>query len=239
MLERNAMTEDQRMDARAWASMLRKSTYRPGDVLLRDSAIAIAELLEAAGVEPQTEMAGLREALEPWQFQPDEDSPGLYLQCVSKAQRDAIIKALSPEARAGLLTESQPVEETDPRLAAADYLFGLLDDIDTLDDACRSDDAAFREAVRQVQRRRFEVASTDGYSVTFKKREIPVAQDKPVDAVRVAVEALERAAVWHEDQAKALSKQPQTGDIGWRRNEHGEQAEQLRAAITAMKGAGL
>lgn len=51
---------------------------------------------------------------------------------------------------------------------AAAFLFGLLDDIDTLDDACRADDRAFREAVRRVQRRRFEVAGTDGYSVTFK-----------------------------------------------------------------------
>jgi len=32
--------------------------------------------------------------LEPWQFQPDNDSPGLYLQCSSAAQRDAIMRAL-------------------------------------------------------------------------------------------------------------------------------------------------
>lgn len=61
--------------------------------------------------------------------------------------------------------------DTDPRIPAADFLFGLLDDIDTLDDACRSDDAAFRDAVRRVQRKRFEVAETDGYTVSFKARE--------------------------------------------------------------------
>jgi hypothetical protein len=34
--------------------------------------------------------------------------------------------------------------------APAEHLWKLLDDIDTLDDACRSDDAAFRRAVRAV-----------------------------------------------------------------------------------------
>jgi hypothetical protein len=29
-----------------------------------------------------------------WQFQPDQDAPGLYLQCASAAQRDAIMRAL-------------------------------------------------------------------------------------------------------------------------------------------------
>ena len=52
---------------------------------------------------------------------------------------------------------------------AARFLFDRLDDIDTLDDACKGDDHAFREQVRRVQRRRFEVASTDGFSVTFRQ----------------------------------------------------------------------
>lgn len=47
-------------------------------------------------------------------------------------------------------------------------LFGLLDDIDTLDDACRADDAAFREQVRAVQRKRFDGGiTTDGYTLNF------------------------------------------------------------------------
>lgn len=36
-------------------------------------------------------------------------------------------------------------------------LWKLLDDIDTLDDACRSDDKAFRDCVRSVQQKRFEI----------------------------------------------------------------------------------
>lgn len=58
----------------------------------------------------------------------------------------------------------------DPRVAAADFLFGLLDDIDTAEDIAKSDDAAFRIMVHRLHRRRFEVATTDGYTVTFKER---------------------------------------------------------------------
>lgn len=53
--------------------------------------------------------------------------------------------------------------------AHALFLFDRLDDIDTLDDACKGDDALFRAEVRKVQRRRFEVADTDGYNVSFKE----------------------------------------------------------------------
>lgn len=58
----------------------------------------------------------------------------------------------------------------DPRLAAADFLFALLDDIDTAEDIAKSDDRIYRSLVHRAQRRRFEVASTDGYSVTFHER---------------------------------------------------------------------
>lgn len=50
----------------------------------------------------------------------------------------------------------------------AEFLFGLLDDIDTLDDACKNDDKAFREKVYKIQQRRYEVASTDGYEISWK-----------------------------------------------------------------------
>lgn len=38
-------------------------------------------------------------------------------------------------------------------------LWALLDDIDTLDDACKADDAAFRAHVRRAQQRRFTIMS--------------------------------------------------------------------------------
>lgn len=44
-------------------------------------------------------------------------------------------------------------------------LWGLLDDIDTLDDACRSDDKAFRDSTRKVQQRRHKILTSDGYKL--------------------------------------------------------------------------
>lgn len=55
--------------------------------------------------------------------------------------------------------------------AVAQYLFKLLDDIDTVDDMARDNDAGYRRMVRRIQHRRFEVAATDGYTVTFHPRE--------------------------------------------------------------------
>lgn len=57
------------------------------------------------------------------------------------------------------LKEAQDEIELLRRKAVA--LWDLLDDIDTLDDACRQDDHSFREATRTTQRRRFEIFSLD------------------------------------------------------------------------------
>lgn len=51
------------------------------------------------------------------------------------------------------------------------YLFYLLDDIDTASDIAKGNDKLYREYVEAHHRRRFDVASTDGYSVTFKNLE--------------------------------------------------------------------
>lgn len=51
-------------------------------------------------------------------------------------------------------------------------LWQLLDDIDTLDDSCRSDDQAFRSLTREVQRQRFQILTSDGYNLF-----IPQGQD--------------------------------------------------------------
>lgn len=50
---------------------------------------------------------------------------------------------------------------------AARFLFDLLDDIDTVSDMAKDNDAGYREAVERIQRRRFDVAKTDGYTVEF------------------------------------------------------------------------
>ena len=45
----------------------------------------------------------------------------------------------------------------------AEALWGLLDDIDTLDDACRDRNDLFREHVRVRLKKRFEHLTSDGY----------------------------------------------------------------------------
>jgi len=42
-----------------------------------------------------------------------------------------------------------------------DALWALLDDIDTLDDSCREFDAEFRERVRAVQKKRWDILHPD------------------------------------------------------------------------------
>ncbi len=51
---------------------------------------------------------------------------------------------------------------------AAQFLWMLLDDIDTASDIAKGDNTAYRVMVERIQRRRFEVGSTDGQTVTFK-----------------------------------------------------------------------
>jgi len=49
-------------------------------------------------------------------------------------------------------------------------LWKLLDDIDTLDDACKGDDAAFRKRCYEMQRRRFSIVdepAIDGLYETY------------------------------------------------------------------------
>jgi hypothetical protein len=49
------------------------------------------------------------------------------------------------------------------------FLWDLLDNIDTLDDACKDDDLAFRNLARTQQHRRYEISDSDGFVVTFKE----------------------------------------------------------------------
>ena len=49
----------------------------------------------------------------------------------------------------------------------AQYLFQLLDDIDTVSDMVKGDDVAYRRMAQDIQKKRFDVATTDNYTVTF------------------------------------------------------------------------
>ena len=48
-------------------------------------------------------------------------------------------------------------------------LWKLLDDIDTLDDACRSDDARFRSLARKMQQKRFGIVSGEEFYLLQKE----------------------------------------------------------------------
>lgn len=50
-------------------------------------------------------------------------------------------------------------------------LWNLLDDIDTLDDACRSNDEVFRNLTRAEQQKRHQILASDGYSLSLPRGE--------------------------------------------------------------------
>ena len=77
------------------------------------------------------------------------------------------------------ITVSDPAYE-----AIARFLFSLLDDIDTADDLAKGNEQLYRNLVRRHHARRFEVASTDGYTVTFggdkSRRTTPTKTSSPL-----------------------------------------------------------
>ena len=52
---------------------------------------------------------------------------------------------------------------------AAYDLWRMLDDIDTLDDACREDDAGFRKLAYAKQRKRFEIIGEPAITLLYDK----------------------------------------------------------------------
>lgn len=55
---------------------------------------------------------------------------------------------------------------------AAGLLWQLMDDIDSMDDACRDEDAAFRRIVREKIAKRHQVMKSDGHRVVL-CRDVP------------------------------------------------------------------
>lgn len=88
--------------------------------------------------------------------------------CEEELPDAAYIAALNPTTVLALLDELDRLERYEQ---AAQFLFNLLDDIDTASDMAKGDDAGYRRLVEKMQHRRFEVAGTDGYTVTFKALE--------------------------------------------------------------------
>ena len=69
--------------ARCFQQMTTDRTFDEEDAMFR---VGDVRALAEAAQQPSQ--------LHGWQFQPDNDSPGLYLQCSSQAQREAIMRAL-------------------------------------------------------------------------------------------------------------------------------------------------
>jgi outer membrane murein-binding lipoprotein Lpp len=66
------------------------------------------------------------------------------------------------------LPPSQDARDAERYMPVAAFLWDLLDEIDTAGDMAKGDDKLYRAIVERTQRRRFEVGSTDGYSLNLK-----------------------------------------------------------------------
>lgn len=100
------------------------------------------------------------------------------------AAKDATIAAKKEwliELGEKLVARLAEVATKDDRIEALErvalFLWDRLDDIDTLDDACKGDDTAFRKEAYRLQRRRFEVGSVsaDGQTVALSGTPAPDA----------------------------------------------------------------
>jgi hypothetical protein len=81
-----------------------------------------------------------------------------------------------PTAPPELTLPPQPDLTADQWEQIALFLFNRLDDIDTMSDVAKADNARYRRFVeRAVVPRRFEVAETDGYRVVFHPPVLPPA----------------------------------------------------------------
>ena len=97
---------------------------------------------------------------------------------------------------------------------------------------------AFEDDIRDA------IGNTNWSALMQRLAEARAALTPPETAEAVPVarlrEALEEAALWHDAQDKAISKQPNAnaGQNGWMRNEHQEQAQALRAAARSASSQG-
>ena len=95
---------------------------------------------------------------------------------------DPDFQEVGPYVRADRLSGRVTVTTADK----ARKLWALLDDIDTLDDACRDDDRAFRDAARQVQRRRFDIMTGEEWDAAIDTAPTPSPDQVRREALREA-----------------------------------------------------
>jgi hypothetical protein len=88
---------------------------------------------------------------------------------------------------------------------AAIFLFGLLDDIDTVSDIAKSNDKAYRRMVEKIQNRRWECGmTTDGYKVYMpgEEPEKPIREPElvSVPSEELQVVSMETATEGRKDE---------------------------------------
>lgn len=104
--------------------------------------------------EPAKEIAGSMVTLYALASALDVDADKMLEAELVRIHRPEVIERVlrrQQEKRAVINGSSEDVK------AQRDALWQLLDDIDTLDDACRSDDLAFRNEVYRIQQRRWMI----------------------------------------------------------------------------------
>jgi len=95
-------------------------------------------------------------------YRPD---PGYTEEAARHAEEIARLNAAKADE---IKLRREVAQERDAFQSSAERLWQLLDRIDTLDDACRSDDALFRKLVRDTQQMRLQIAkSNDGQRLVW------------------------------------------------------------------------
>lgn len=85
----------------------------------------------------------------------------------SRAEKtDKAVKDVQDAIHLGVMWQ----EKAEKYKQTAEQLWDLLDEISTFDDACKSDDAAFRKMIYQVAERRHEIIKSDGYNLIWPKK---------------------------------------------------------------------
>ena len=71
--------------------------------------------------------------------------------------------------------------------------------------------------------------------ITSLRAQLDEARRKAIDDVGRLRALLEEELVWHEERDKSLSKQPPFGEKGWRRADHQERIDVIRALLSESK----
>ena len=95
--------------------------------------------------------------------------------------REKLLAALSSSSVCRHAAEADALREGVAKLErVVRFLWQIIDDIDTVDDWAKGNDAAYRKTIRRIQAKRWETGiSTDGYKLDLTKININKASEVP------------------------------------------------------------